>query len=131
MQSYLPLPKFPISSSIVCSLNRKCKWISWTKVQQFLGRVINRARQKERLGTDIANQIALMFNKTEKSPNSFSCSVFLMESCNTFGNDVGTRPVPGPVRPVTGRGTQLPSEILQVHEFTSNTKPAHPMSPCQ
>ncbi len=46
-------------------------------------------------------------------------------------NNAGTRPVPGTVRPVTGRGTQLLSEILQVHEFTSNTKPAHLMSPCQ
>ncbi len=46
-------------------------------------------------------------------------------------NDVATRPVPGPVRPVIGHGTQLPSEILPVYEFTSNTKPAHPMSPCQ
>ncbi len=36
-----------------------------------------------------------------------------------------------PVRPVTGRDTQLPSEILHVHEFISHTKPAHLISPCQ
>ena len=35
-----------------------------------------------------------------------------------YCNDVGTRPVPGEVRLVTGRDTQLPSEIPQVHEFT-------------
>ncbi len=46
-------------------------------------------------------------------------------------NSVGTRPAPGLVRPVTGRDTQLLSEILQVREFTSNTKLVHPMSLCQ